>query len=423
MSSLRDEAAKWVARLGPSASLFLREGETLSLEAEPSGGGVEARVAEVIAEARLDEGGSSAAARGRVHGPEDVEALFAAARARLACESAVSVDGPAHAETSRPALPELSPDRARVTAAHLAKALLGRGHIVQALLHKQSAQRVTVIRGGEVREERREQEQLLVRCESSGGAFVEGLASNVLAPNDWDVLGLANRISAALQSLEAKATAAPEALPVLVRPPVAAPLIGGLAWLLSGDVARSAPAFLKAMGQRAFPACLTVLDRSQGPLARRTFDDEGTTCADVQLIDQGIVRALLHTRATAAALSHAPTGRATLAEDEGVRPQPLNLQLLPSAFTLPERYLELDARAETFTTLTRPGHVGLIASGWLHDRGDRRALGTLELEAPIFQTFRKLAGVGDEARWFPSADGTVAPSLYFSNLSGLAAPR
>lgn len=410
MSALLD-AAQARVRESPGASFWIREGDTLSYEHEPSGGGSSSLCRETVVEARHTTAeGRRGVATGRVSTAEELTRLWEQARSRsaagplLASPRAISsppLEGPAA---------QVSPERARGLAQALCAALPEA--VLQAVLVRQLAHTFSVVEAQGLHQERVETEELLVRAEARPGAVVEG-ARGPLRAVPLPVAGVVEGLRAQLETLVAPGRAPTAELPLVLRPPVSAAVLGGLAWMLGGDVARSSPALAAGAGKRLFPSTLTLVDLA--PAGGRRFDDEGQSCAPLTLVEAGVLRALLHSRPTAAALSQPGSGRGFFhPELEAVVPSPLNLTLLPAAPPPLDRYLELTARVETFTTQTQPGLVSLIAGGWEVWGTQRTRVGPLELELPVSATLRQLIGVADDARWSPSFEGVLAPSLFLA---------
>jgi predicted Zn-dependent protease len=90
----------------------------------------------------------------------------------------------------------------------------------------------------------------------------------------------------------------------------------------------------------------------------------------------------------------------------------VNFFVVPRGDALPERYTELVARVETFTTMPRPGTVSLLAGGWEVHGGRRvRRIAPVDLSLPVLETFRALRGVGADLAFFPTAEGCGTPTL------------
>jgi predicted Zn-dependent protease len=259
-------------------------------------------------------------------------------------------------------------------------------------------------------------QQALVRCETPNGALVDGVA----APRLDVALELSpatERLRTAREALLEPGAALDPSLPLVLRPPVAGPLVAGLAWALRGDVAASVPGLVRAVGKKIFPSALTVQDDPRHPAGtlHRHMDDEGGSAAPVTAIQAGQLLGFFHSRASAASLGVDGNGHALRAQKGEPSPGTFNLHLVPGHGTLPEDRTELVARVETFTTMRQPGVVSLMAWGWEYRRGSRhRRVGPLELELPILSTFRQLQAVGPDLTFLPACDGCGTPTLILS---------
>jgi len=324
------------------------------------------------------------------------------------------------APSAPPGLVELSAERARELAEHVARTVLPPGVVVQAAVLTCTASASLLVRSeGVLQGSVGERQEAVVRCETSRGAIVDGVAAPL--GGAWDLEPLRARLADAVETLEGPAEVADPALPLVLRPAVAAPLIAALAWMLRGDVAVATPALVRAVGKKLFPSVLSVVDDPLHPLGawRRSVDDEGAPTRTLRLIDEGRFQGFLHSAATAARLGVEPNGRGLRAEDSPPTPSALNLFVVPRRDALPEHYTELVARVETFTTMPRPGVVSLMAGGWEVKEGQRvRRLAPVELRLPVLETLRALRGVGADLAFFPTADGCGTPTLILPPLLG-----
>ncbi|QRN95004.1 TldD/PmbA family protein [Archangium violaceum] len=397
------------------AELFLTASRRLSLEYEArTGDSTLARGESLWGAGRVWRGEESGFAALPVGGPEDLRRVLGAATRRLGVGSrAPGLVSPPPAGPWPPELPELSAERMSRLAEQLARTVVPPGVVVQAEVLAQSATWTALVRGeGIFQTGLSSREEAFVRCETSRGAVVDAVASP--SGDAWDLAALRARLTEAVEALEGPAEAVSPGLPLVLRPAVAAPLVAGLAWLLRGDVAASSPALARAVGKKAFPSVLSVEDGPLHPLGtqRRETDDEGLFARRVRLVDEGRLVGFLHSAATAARLGVEPNGRGLRSEASPPAPSPLNLFVVPRGDALPERYTELVARIETFTTMPRPGLVTLVAGGWEVEAGRRvRRINPVELSLPVLETFRALRGVGTDLAFFPTAEGCGTPTL------------
>ena len=258
--------------------------------------------------------------------------------------------------------------------------------------------------------------QALARVEHLAGPLVDGVATaNPSGP--WALEPFAARMRTARETLEGPGGLFDASLPFLLRPAVAAPLIGNLGALFSGEVAAAEAGWGRGFGKRIFPAAFSLHDEPRHPDAfrARTLDDEGHLAETVLLVDAGRLNAWLHTPSTARALEQAENGRAFRGRADGTgRSQPLNLFVVPQALTLPARYTELTTRLETFRTMPRAGVTSLRVAGFEVVGGVRqRRLAPFSLDLPILAVMRSLLGVGADLE-FLAGSGCGTPSLLFS---------
>ena len=165
---------------------------------------------------------------------------------------------------------------------------------------------------------------------------------------------------------------------------------------------------------------LTVVDAPDHPAGTRRVDvdDEGVPTASLSLVEEGRLQSFLHAADTAARLAAPLNGRGFRSASGVPTPEAVNPFLVPaSALALPAHHTELVARVETFTTMSRPGVVTLVAGGWEVRDGHRvRRVAPVELELPVLETFRALRGVGADLTFFPTAEGCGTPTLVFPPL-------
>lgn len=371
---------------------------------------------EVRAEVRFSSGELGGIAHAD-QGVVDLDQLVQRARER-ATGSASPVPPPLPAGEARPAAP--SAERARSLGAKVAAELGTLGAPVQALVvHHECRWMASCAPGQQGGLSEPLHETVYVRLETRQGGVVESTGG---VPLTEDALAaMTGRLASALETLSEPGDAPALELPMVLRPSVAAPLVAALAWLLRGSTAAAMPALFKRIGKQLFPACLSVIDDPcyPGATCRRLFDDEHDVPRRQQLIGNGTLEGFLHSRATAAQLGARSSGRGfRVAELDRIVPSPTNFLVAPAAGTeLPDHYLELDARIETFSSLPRPGWVLLIAAGW-EVRGGRRMkrVGPFDLNLPILETFRKLRSVGSDLVFLPAAEGCGTPTLVFEPL-------
>ncbi|NMO15788.1 TldD/PmbA family protein [Pyxidicoccus fallax] len=405
-------------RVQPSAiaELFLSARLRLTLEYEVSAGTFAlSHGLEISAAARVWEGEQHGFAAGPVGSAREVRAVLESATRRLGTGARVPIPpAPVSAGPLPPWPPEPSMERARQQAEHIARTVVPHGVVVQALVLTRRTVWSALLRGGGAEGAHVEStEEAFLRCETSRGAVVDAVA---LPPDDDEasLVPLRERLTEAVSALEGPTEPADPALPLVLRPAVAAPLVAGLSWLLRGDVASATPALARAVGRKPFPSVLSVEDDPLHPLGtrRREVDDEGRPARGARLVDEGRLMGFLHSGETAARLGAEPNGRGLREGTSPPSPAAINLFIVPRGDALPANYTELTTRVETFTTMPRPGTVSLIAGGWEVRDGQRvRRIAPMELDLPLLETFRALRGVGADLTFFPTADGCGTPTL------------
>lgn len=263
-----------------------------------------------------------------------------------------------------------------------------------------------------------EQRVVLTRIETPRGAVVDGFIDRNLQKKP-EIESFTQRLLTAHKLFSEPMAPVDLTLPCLLKPSVAAVMVYGLSWLLRGPVIVGSPSLKKLQGRRIFPACLSLVDQAGG----RAFDDEGTACQKVTLIRNGVLEDFLQTRASAMALEMETNGRAFYQEAEMLpSAQPLDLGVLPGQEALPDHYIEMTSRLETFAVMSKSGVITLIAGGFEVKDGKRiKAVGPFNLDLPLLKTWRMLQAVGSKDEEFPALECRT-PSLLFGPLAEMALP-
>ena len=140
-------------------------------------------------------------------------------------------------------------------------------------------------------------------------------------------------------------------LPVVFDPRVAASLLGHLAGAINGAGVARGTSFLKdSMGQRIFPAGITIIDdphRHRG-LRSRLFDGEGVAGQRMELVANGILTTWLLDSRSARQLGLVSTGHASRGTGGPPSPGPTNLYLAPG--TLSQAELMADIKEGLYVT-------------------------------------------------------------------------
>jgi PmbA protein len=123
-------------------------------------------------------------------------------------------------------------------------------------------------------------------------------------------------------------------LPVVYAPRVSGSLIGHLSSAINGAAVARGTSFLKdSMGKRVLAAGLLVMDdatRRRGPRSR-PFDAEGTPCAPLALVEDGVLLSWLLDGRSARQLKLASTGHASRGTGGPPSPSATNLWLAPGS--------------------------------------------------------------------------------------------
>ncbi|HEX4099651.1 MAG TPA: metallopeptidase TldD-related protein [Pseudonocardiaceae bacterium] len=211
-------------------------------------------------------------------------------------------------------------------------------------------------------------------------------------------------------------------MPVLLRPCVAMHLVDPLASMLNGRNVLAGMRMLRdRVGRRiAAPGVMVVddggLDGPHGALV----DDEGVPTARNVLLESGVLRGFLHSRATAAACGTVPNGCAVRSLPGGhVGPGVRGFALLPGdEQRLRER---LDTGLEA-VAVSRPAvrcvdgkRLRLEVFGWLVRDGQRhRPVGPVPIEVGLFGWLRSVVACGPTLHHSAVFRGLAAPALLLS---------
>jgi PmbA protein len=408
------------ARRDEAVELFLHHDPELDLEHRPGDGtSTETSGEWTRAGVRVWSGGRCGVSGGTVHDAAGCLRFLEEAR-RLAAGPA-STAGAMSTRVTQVATPPsppggLSGERARRLAADLADRVRSLGLRPEVVLVKQyGSSSVLATTAGMRVSMWMPQEQVLLRC-SGGTGVVADSAAEQRVDGRLDVEPLLRRLAAAAGALGAEGGDPDPDLPLVLRPAVAGLLVNGLGSLLRADAGGGRSGLSAALGRRAFPACLDLVDepRPPGGMNHRDLDDEGTPACRVHLVERGRVAALLHSVDTAVALDTEPNGRALRFEAAAAPvPWPLNVGVLPRHDAMPANRNELVVALEGGQA--RPGTIALNAAGWIVRDGERVArIGPTPLDLAVVPAFRHLLAVGGDVDPIPLAWGSWSPSLAFA---------
>lgn len=217
---------------------------------------------------------------------------------------------------------------------------------------------------------------------------------------------------------------------VLLRPAVAMHLVDLLASMLNGQNALAGMRVLRQrVGRRIAAPIVTVVDDAglagpQGAL----LDDENTPTGRNVLVDAGVLRGFLHSRATAAACESEPNGCAVRHLPEGpVLPGARGFHLVPGAGGDLRALLGdgVEAVAVSRPAVRHGGgkRIRLDVFGWLVRDGQRTvAIGPVPVEVGLFEWLRSVVACGDLLHHSALFRGLAAPAMLLSeaDIGGVA---
>ncbi|MBC3990225.1 hypothetical protein H8N00_15310 [Streptomyces sp. AC563] len=223
-------------------------------------------------------------------------------------------------------------------------------------------------------------------------------------------------------------------MPVLLRPAVALHLVNLLASMVNGtNVLGGMRALRERVGRRIAAPAVTVVDdgRLDGPYGS-LVDDEGVPTARNVLLESGVLRGFLHSRATAAAFGCPPNGCAVRSQPDGpIGPAVRGFALLPrggggaGASGGSDGVDELRALLGTgleAVAVCRPAvrtdggrKIRLELFGWHVRAGERdRPVGPVTLEVGLFGWLRTVAACGPTLHHSAVFRGLAAPAVLLS---------
>lgn len=365
---------------------------------------------ELIATARVWREERCGVAVGGVRSSKDLLHLLWAAEQEAPAGPPLAVPSPAFAQPAGPSGGEFSLiSNLLGTLSALSDGLQGLGRL-QALLGRVDEGWVAVASSAGVRSAQwTPSQRVMVRLEHPRGALVDGLEGPLSAA--LEVQPLLTRLREACAALDVEGGAPDPALPWLLSPQAAAPLVSGLGWLLSGDTAAAVPGIARALGKKIFPSCLTFSDGASFP--ERHLDDEGQPLGERVLIREGRLERFAQASDSAVKLRQPLNGCAVRPGGEGLPFARLRAPTVsPGDAAWPADRTELCARLETFVAGPRAGKVLLVLAGFeVRDGVRTRPIAPFEVELPILETFRGLLHAGADAAHFPTVDGARTPSL------------
>jgi predicted Zn-dependent protease len=174
------------------------------------------------------------------------------------------------------------------------------------------------------------------------------------------------------------------------------------------------------LGQKVLSSMITIDDNAlEGLCAGMPFDYEGQPRRKVRLIDEGVARAVVHDRKTAALAGMKTTGHA-LPMPNTYGPVPMNLSLAKGGVSLEEMILGTEKGILItnfhYTNLLRPRTVemtGMTRNGTFMIENGRVAypIKNMRFTESIVEAFNKVEAVGDKPEAYISWGRVAAPAL------------
>ncbi len=183
---------------------------------------------------------------------------------------------------------------------------------------------------------------------------------------------------------------------------------------------------LKHMGRQIASSALTLIDDSviQDGVRSRPFDDEGTPSQSTTILEHGILRALLHTRYTAATLGMYANGKATRAEIWKQPRSSISTIYIQKGTEEPEDLFRQMQRGIFVTNVLRPGRIQggkgkfmIVVQGWWLEHGKPvYPVSGVSLSSPIFDLLRNLRTCGTDLQFSSLSDGAGSPSIFIEKM-------
>ncbi|MDO4572518.1 MAG: TldD/PmbA family protein, partial [Clostridia bacterium] len=224
-----------------------------------------------------------------------------------------------------------------------------------------------------------------------------------------DIAGCAREAAAeALGRLNARPVAS-GSYRVVVQNLAMAELLNAFMPMFSAEEAQKGCSLLKGReGEPIGADCVTVIDDPFHPIAPRAFDDEGTPCRRKSLVENGILRTLLHNLKTAKKAGVLSTGNASRAGAASpvsaapsvwyIEPGGTGFEALLGALGDGLLITELTGLHAGLSAIS--GDFSLKASGFLVEKGIKtRPVGHITLAGNFLKLLREVERVGDDLRF------------------------
>jgi predicted Zn-dependent protease len=288
--------------------------------------------------------------------------------------------------------------------------------------YQQTVTSVTVLVGTELTEWQHTHRRLWHWVSGTGGNHLEGM---VTWGDQWPDPAVLRAQRGALLTVRDTGGPLHGRMPVLLQPCVAMHLVDLLASMLNGRNALTGMQMLRErVGRRIAAPAVTVVDDGgpDGPYGA-LVDDEGVPTGRNVLVESGILRGFLHSRATAAACATPPNGCAVRSLPGGpVGPGVRGFALLPGVEQqLRERLgTGLEAVAVSRPAVRGAGgkRIRLEVFGWLVRDGQRdRPVGPVPLEVGLFGWLRSILACGPSLHHSAVFRGLAAPAVLLSEVA------
>ncbi|MDQ6987899.1 MAG: metallopeptidase TldD-related protein [Mariprofundaceae bacterium] len=212
-------------------------------------------------------------------------------------------------------------------------------------------------------------------------------------------------------------------MPVIFEPRVATSLLGHLCSAINGRAVLQQRSFLiDAIGKQIFPDFIQIADNPDHPdgLGNRLFDGEGSRCAKMQIIENGVLQGFMTDRYAAKRLNTTPGGHARrgLTGDIGIGSA--NLLIQTGGMTQEEMLHDI-GHGLLISELIGFGINGITgdysrgASGFIIENGNiGRPVQEITIAGNLTDMFRNIRHVGSDLTWFGA---TAAASISIDGMT------
>lgn len=217
-------------------------------------------------------------------------------------------------------------------------------------------------------------------------------------------------------------------LTVVLVPEVAAELLGQLAQALSAEaVGKGRSMFAGRIGERIGSPLVTLIDQGNlvGGLASAPVDGEGVPTQRTVLLENGVLRGLLHSASTARRWGTTPTGNGQRASYRSApEPGPSNLQLLAGERS--PRALIGEVERGLLVLMTRnvgginpiSGDYSVGAVGVLIERGEETApVAGVTIAANMREMLAGLVAAADDLHWSAGSAAIGCPTIRIEGMT------